>query len=238
VLIWDAETGAALREPLEGYTNLVTSVAFSPVGRSFLSDCNDCTICPWNVDCVTNGPPLQCSCSVKGWGLLNVGSSSMRTFGMDSLTITVPSPQVLFCISPLANTQWLGLLSSLGTPFLAPNTLQGWTVVSTHHTCYRPRTDLALIWQVCIWCRLGKVLFPSKKPLLKNKIFELYLSWSLSSHTQLFSYAMEPDCSTTQVITLIPLRFTPQYPFLPHLPSCINPYSLNAPLLVILLTVY
>jgi hypothetical protein len=111
-------------------------------------------------------------------------------------------------------------------------------MVSTQHTCDRPRTEFALIWQVCMWCRLGKVLFPSRKPLLKNKHLELYLSWSLSSYAQLFSYTMEPDCSTTQVITLITLPFTPQYSFLPHLPPCINPYSLNALLLMLLLVVH
>ncbi|KAF7352061.1 hypothetical protein MVEN_01168800 [Mycena venus] len=54
-------------------------------------------------------------------------------------------PEVLFCTSALANPQWLGFLPPLRTPFLAPYALQGWIMVSTQHTCYWPRTDLALI---------------------------------------------------------------------------------------------
>jgi WD40 repeat protein len=120
VRIWDVETGAALREPLEGHASWVTSVRFPPNGRSILSDSNECTICPWNVDGVANGPPLQCSPSASGWSLLNVGSSSMHTFSMDSFSIPASSPEIPFCASALANTKWLGLLSPLGTPFLAP----------------------------------------------------------------------------------------------------------------------
>jgi hypothetical protein len=63
---------------------------------------------------------LHCSCSVTGWSLSSVSSSSMLTFSMDSFFIPVSSPQVLFCTSALENKQWLGLLSPCRTPFLAP----------------------------------------------------------------------------------------------------------------------
>ncbi|KAJ6582174.1 WD40-repeat-containing domain protein, partial [Mycena capillaripes] len=123
VRIWDLESGAALREPPEGHTHTATAVTFSPVGRSIFPDSDDCTISPWNFDSIANHPPLQCSSSASGWSLLNVGSSSIYTFSIDSFSIPVPSPQVLSCPSALANPQWLGLLPPLRTPLLAPYAL-------------------------------------------------------------------------------------------------------------------
>jgi hypothetical protein len=89
VRIWDAETGA-FRTPLKGHTDLVTSITISHARKAFPPNCINHTICPFNVDAVTNGPPLQCSCPANRWGLLHVGSSSTHTFSMDSSSIPVP----------------------------------------------------------------------------------------------------------------------------------------------------
>ena len=41
ILIWDAETGAAVGEPLKGHTDWVRSVAYSPDGRHLISGSDD-----------------------------------------------------------------------------------------------------------------------------------------------------------------------------------------------------
>ncbi|EMD31474.1 hypothetical protein CERSUDRAFT_144986, partial [Gelatoporia subvermispora B] len=48
IRIWDASTGQALLEPLEGHTNWVTSVAFSPDGTRIVSGSDDRTIRIWD----------------------------------------------------------------------------------------------------------------------------------------------------------------------------------------------
>jgi len=44
IRIWDAESGAAVGEPLTGHTAMVLSVVYSPNGRHIISGSNDRTI--------------------------------------------------------------------------------------------------------------------------------------------------------------------------------------------------
>src|SRR5258706_2230527 len=47
IRIWDAETGAPVGDPLEGHTDLVLSIAYSPDGRYIISGSDDGTIRIW-----------------------------------------------------------------------------------------------------------------------------------------------------------------------------------------------
>jgi hypothetical protein len=49
IRIWDAETGAAPGNPLEGHTYWWESFAYSPDGRHVISGSDDCTIRIWDV---------------------------------------------------------------------------------------------------------------------------------------------------------------------------------------------
>ncbi|KAF7335373.1 WD40 repeat-like protein [Mycena venus] len=58
--LWDAKTGAPLGEPLEGHTNGVKSVSFSPDGTQIVSGSKDKTLCLWDVKTGTMiGVPLE-----------------------------------------------------------------------------------------------------------------------------------------------------------------------------------
>jgi len=50
IRIWDAETGAAIGNPLEGHTRGVQSVAYSPNGRHIISGSHDKTIRIWDAE--------------------------------------------------------------------------------------------------------------------------------------------------------------------------------------------
>src|SRR5258707_126345 len=54
IRIWDAESGAAVGEPLEGHNGAVSSVAYSPDGRHIISGSDDHTIRIW--DAKTGAP--------------------------------------------------------------------------------------------------------------------------------------------------------------------------------------
>ena len=60
IRIWDAETGAAVREPLQGHTGVVLSVAYSPDREHLISGSDDKTIRIWDAETGDiDGEPLQ-----------------------------------------------------------------------------------------------------------------------------------------------------------------------------------
>ncbi|KAF7364764.1 hypothetical protein MVEN_00346300 [Mycena venus] len=48
ICVWDARTGEAIMEPIQGHTSVVSSVAFSPDGAYIASGSWDHTICVWD----------------------------------------------------------------------------------------------------------------------------------------------------------------------------------------------
>jgi WD40 repeat protein len=65
IRIWDAETGAAVGEPLEGHNGAVRSVACSPDGRRIISGSSDNTIRIWDAETgAAVGEPLE---GHNGW---------------------------------------------------------------------------------------------------------------------------------------------------------------------------
>jgi len=60
IRIWDAETGTAVGNPLEGHTSMVASVAYSPSGRHIVSGSYDKTIRIWDAETgAAVGNPLE-----------------------------------------------------------------------------------------------------------------------------------------------------------------------------------
>ncbi|KIK56951.1 hypothetical protein GYMLUDRAFT_1012462, partial [Collybiopsis luxurians FD-317 M1] len=60
VRIWDAETGNALGKPLQGHTDYIRSVTFSPDGKKIASGSNDYSVRVWDAETGTAiGSPLQ-----------------------------------------------------------------------------------------------------------------------------------------------------------------------------------
>ncbi len=60
IRIWDAETGVAVGQPLEGHDHLVNSIAYSPDGQHIISGSADCTIRIWDADTgAAVGKPLD-----------------------------------------------------------------------------------------------------------------------------------------------------------------------------------
>ena len=60
IRIWDAETGTAVGNPLQGHNAQVQSVAYSPDGRHIISGSDDCTIRIWDAETGTAvGNPLE-----------------------------------------------------------------------------------------------------------------------------------------------------------------------------------
>ncbi|KAJ6534428.1 WD40-repeat-containing domain protein, partial [Mycena vulgaris] len=55
--IWDAQSGVAHSEPLEGHTSGITSVAFSPDGKQIVSGSTDRTIRVWDAVLLGSGSP-------------------------------------------------------------------------------------------------------------------------------------------------------------------------------------
>jgi WD40 repeat protein len=60
IRIWNAETGSAVGKPLEGHTDTVWSVAYSPDGQHIISGSKDKTIRIWNAETGSAvGKPLE-----------------------------------------------------------------------------------------------------------------------------------------------------------------------------------
>src|SRR5260370_10060480 len=60
IRIWDADTGAAVGEPLKGHTSYVQSATYSPDGRHIISDSDDSTIQIWDAETgAAVGEPLK-----------------------------------------------------------------------------------------------------------------------------------------------------------------------------------
>jgi WD40 repeat protein len=60
VRVWDAESGQAIGEPLQGHSNSVLSVAFSPDGKHIVSGSYDNTVRVWDAESgQAIGEPLQ-----------------------------------------------------------------------------------------------------------------------------------------------------------------------------------
>ena len=60
IRIWDAQTGKPLGDPLEGHTNTIYSVAFSPDGKYIVSASVDNTIRIWDAQTGKQiGTPLE-----------------------------------------------------------------------------------------------------------------------------------------------------------------------------------
>ena len=49
-MIWDAETGALIGEPLKGHKASITSVCFSPDDKTVVTGSNDKTAIIWDVN--------------------------------------------------------------------------------------------------------------------------------------------------------------------------------------------
>jgi WD40 repeat protein len=81
VYLWDAPDTAATAmgvtipvRGLEGHTDMVTSVTFSPDGKYIVSGSNDKTIRVWDMESLVNSPNVfQLSAEHSGRDLLNVG---------------------------------------------------------------------------------------------------------------------------------------------------------------------
>ena len=65
IRIWDAETGAAVGEPLKGHSSWVLSVAYSPDGRHLISGSYDETIRIWDAE--TGHPDFCARPDRDGW---------------------------------------------------------------------------------------------------------------------------------------------------------------------------
>ncbi|KAF5349838.1 hypothetical protein D9758_014016 [Tetrapyrgos nigripes] len=66
VIIWDAQTGTAIREPLQGHEHWVTSVAFSPDGARIVSGSSDKVVRGWSTG-------SSSSCKYNQWTIDNDG---------------------------------------------------------------------------------------------------------------------------------------------------------------------
>jgi WD40 repeat protein len=91
IRIWDAQTGALVGQPLEGHTNWVRSVQFSPDGKQIVSGSWDHTIRIWDTQTGASGhansvnsvqSPLVCAINTS-WDCLksSLQATSHNPFG-------------------------------------------------------------------------------------------------------------------------------------------------------------
>ncbi|KAJ7660607.1 WD40-repeat-containing domain protein [Mycena rosella] len=71
--MWDVRTGTAVGKPLEGHTNYVQSIAFSPNGKLIVSGSNDNTVRIWDASTGIASIHLQSSQSPSHWNIDNDG---------------------------------------------------------------------------------------------------------------------------------------------------------------------
>ena len=93
IRIWNAETGAAVGEPLQGHTGLVTSVAYSPNGRNITSGSCDETTRIWDTaSCAAVRKPLGQHMESKH-SVVHSAHGSPRIPGSGGETIQIWDPE-------------------------------------------------------------------------------------------------------------------------------------------------
>ncbi|KAG1867062.1 WD40-repeat-containing domain protein, partial [Suillus tomentosus] len=145
VRLWDAATGEPVGEPLEGHTDWVWSVSFSPDGTRIVSGSGDKTVRLWDV--ATGQPlgePLEghtalvYSVSFSPDGTRIISGSSDKTVRMWSAVKLQPSPESRDPDSfafPLHHST---------TPLTQESRIMPTNTYHAHHICFSPRVEDAL----------------------------------------------------------------------------------------------